>query len=194
MSTVGFFGSRNLGGAGGATIGETVRRFCAAGRDIATGCAVGGDAQVLAAALRSTAPRRVHVYACYAEGGLGAWRQSNVAGVQAAAEAGADVHWLAGGPLTYGLVPRLVNRSRAMVDSVSGGRQDEHSGLVGWVTGAPPASPGSWRTARYGASMGLRVVVFCCGFDIRLLPLIGAGSWVSAGAGMWLAARLWLPA
>lgn len=193
MPTVGFYGSRNLVGAGVVQIGVAVGAFARAGRDIATGCAVGADAVALAAALSSAGPSRTHIYAAFDEFGRGAWRMSNVKAVLMAAAAGADVHWLAGGPLTYSLVYRLAARSRKMVAGVTGGPQDVHSGIVGWITAPPPGSPGSWGTVRFAAGVGLRIVVCNVGWPSALLPVLGAGAWVPAGTGLWASAWLWKP-
>ena len=192
MSTVGFFGSRALGADQAGSIEACVARFAAAGRTMATGCATGADAYALAAALRSAGPSRTVVFAAFDRSGVGSWRQSNVEGVQAAASAGATVHWLAGGPLTNRLVWRLVNRSRAMVDSLDAAGYDEHSGIVGWVTGAPPRSPGSWGTVKVAIARGLRCVVFPVGWPAASMPLPARGAWVQAGSGIWSRALLWV--
>lgn len=194
MPTVGFYGSRGLPASYAGAIAAAVTRFAGAGRTIATGCAVGADAYALAAALLSGGPGRTEVYCAFDSSGAGSWAQSNVAGVQAAAAAGASVHWLAGGPLAYRLVWRLKNRSMAMVRSLSALGYDEHSGVVGWVTKPPPGSPGSWGTVREAIARGLRCVVFPIGWDVRLAPIYAPGRWVQAGSGMWSSALLWLGA
>ena len=191
MATVGFYGSRGLPASYAGAIADAVARFAAAGRTIATGCAVGADAYALAAALESAGPGRTVVFAAFDASGAGSWAQSNVAAVQAAAARGATVYWLAGGPLTHRLVWRLANRSKAMVQSLSTLGYDEHSGLVGWVTRAPPGSPGSWGTVREAIARRLRCVVFPTGWDVRLAPIYAPGRWIQAGAGMWASGLLW---
>jgi len=174
-------------------IAQAVGLFAAHGREIATGCAVGGDAFALQAALATAGPARTFVYCAFDEFGRGAWARSNVGGVRAAAAAGATVYWLAGGPLTLRLVTRLAQRSRKMVASLSPGGRDAHSGIVGWVTSPPPGSPGSWGTVRFAAACGLRVVVFNVGWPASAAPSLGAGRWITAGTGLWAGALLWVP-
>ncbi len=193
MSTVGFFGSRNLHPGYAGSVSSAVGVFARAGRTIATGCAVGADAYALSAALASAGPGRTTVFCAFDSDGKGSWGKSNVEGVQAAAAHGADVRWLAGGPLTSNLVWRLVNRSRRMVDSISGGLRDEHSGIVGWITAPPPGSPGSWGTINTAVALGLRVAVFNVGWGVSLLPSIQGGSWIPAGGGIWAGAVLYVP-
>jgi hypothetical protein len=148
----------------------------------------------LAAALGSAGPGGTIVFCAFDKTGLGSWKQSNVKGVMDAAQRGATVRWLAGGPLSYRLVVRLTRRSAAMVDSLDAAGYDEHSGIVGWITGLPPSSPGSWGTVRLAISRGLRCVIFPVGWAPGLAPPFGRGRWVQAGNGMWAQGLLWLAA
>lgn len=76
---------------------------------IHVGCCMGADQQVIQRAL----PSSLVVFAAFAQGGAGAWSGSAVQAVKQAAQAGAVVHWLAGGPLSLPLPVRLIRRSVA---------------------------------------------------------------------------------
>jgi len=172
-------GSRGLGAEWAGVVGAVVRSVGRSGSAVGVGCCVGADALALGAALASAVPCRV--FAAFGPGGVGSWRGSSVAGVAAAGAAGAPVVWWAGG--SGPLVRRLGARSRAVV-SVS-------CGLVAFVSGGFAASPGSWGSVRFAVSRGLPVVVFPCGSFS--LPLLGSGSWVVSGAGVWARGFRWVP-
>jgi len=187
---VGFVGSRSLPASAAPLVGRAVRAVLASGvRLVAVGCASGADRLALAAAL-SAAPGRVRVFAAFGPSGAGSVPVSSVAGVSAAARAGARVSWWAGGPASLPARARLARRASALVSAVAA--SGPGAGLVCFLS--CPASRGSVRACRLAARAGLPVVVFPVGLSPASLPSLGAGGWVSAGSGVWSAAWRWAPA
>jgi len=56
---------------------------------------------------------------------------------------------------------------------------------------ASPSSFGSVKEMRLGASLGIPVYAFACGFEPALLPALGAGSWVAVSSGPLCGASQW---
>jgi hypothetical protein len=182
-----FAGSRALPVGAGALVSAVVARCVAAGvPSYAVGCASGADALALAALVAAGVAPRVSVSAVGSAAGAGFWTCSALAGVRAAAAAGASVAWLAGGPLSVPLPARLARRSLACVASVP-------PGSVCCVVLASPSSRGSLLAARAAVARGLRVVVFCVGFGPALLPALGAGRWAAVSSGAFAGGWRWAP-
>jgi len=213
---VGFCGPRVAPVVAAPLVGRTVAAVLRQGRAVATGCASGVDALVVAAALGAGAGSSLFVFSAFGPSGLGVvGSSSSLVGVAAAAGAGAHVAWFAGGgPGSVGsgasLPParaRLAGRSLAFVRFVAG--QGPGSGLVGFVSGSPfaPFGPGPWPACGSGswgslgaaALLGLPVIAFPCGWSsfpgpVGLPALPGpAGSWAPAAAsGLWASAWRWV--
>jgi len=205
MAFVGFVGSRGLSSRWSALVGRVVASVARAGRGVAVGCAVGGDALALRACFSGGALRvpAVRVFAAFGPGGAGSWRCSAVRLVSSVARfpsafgwAGRGlrvvVSWWAGGGASVPLVARLRARSSALVSFVAG--SGSGAGLVAFVVGGPSRSPGSWRSVRLAVAAGLPVVVFPCGCSVSCFPSLGAGRWVRAGRGVWASGWRWVPA
>jgi hypothetical protein len=113
-------GSRSLPASAAPLVSSVLAaasaQFCCC---IHTGCCVGADALVLAAAAASSLARSTRVFAAFGPGGAGACSLSSVAGVAAARAAGARVFWWAGGSAAVPLRVRLICRSKAAVSSAS---------------------------------------------------------------------------
>jgi predicted Rossmann fold nucleotide-binding protein DprA/Smf involved in DNA uptake len=172
-------GSRLLPPGGAQRVAGVARSLVAAGASLVVGCAVGADAAVVAAVPLAS----LQVLAAFGPGGAGAWAGSAVSAVRAFAASGGSVSWWAGGGPAVPLRARLAARTRAVVAKAS-------AGLV--VFFASLASRGSVLAAQLAAARGLPVVAFPLGFAPVQLPLLGCGSWVSAGgSGVWAGAWVW---
>lgn len=211
LPVVGFAGSRSLSAAvAGPLVSALVGSALAAGRAVAAGCALGADSLALSAAVAFGAGRsvraagfqsRLFVFCAFGPAGLGVGRSSSLAGVSAAAAAGARVAWWAGGGPAVPPAARLAGRSLAFVRFLAA--SPPGSALVAFVSGPPPrafgrAAPGGWPSCGSGswgsvgaaALLGLPVVVFPVGWAgfagaASLPPLPGRGP---AGRGRWVAA------
>jgi len=124
------------------------------------------------------------VFAAFGPGGAGSCPVSSVAGVAAAAAAGVQVRWWAGGGPSVPLRARLARRSAALVSSASA--------VVAFL--ASPAPGGSVGALSLAASRGLPAFACACGFSPALLPPLGAGSWVAVASGPLAGAFRWVPA
>jgi hypothetical protein len=220
VGMVGFCGSRDLpvSAADSALVSGVVGSVLAAlpHRDVAVGCAVGGDALVISAALSAGASSRLRVFAAFgpvsppwpaarvfAPGASSS--VSSVSGVAGALAAGASVSWWAGGGPAVPLAGRLASRSSALVSAVAASGAGR--GFVGFVSSPCPAglgplsSPsacfsgsgsGSWASFALAAGLGLPVVVFPVGLPASALPA-WAGSWVPL-TGAWSGGYRFVPA
>lgn len=179
-------GSRSLPVSAGPFVGRVVRSLLAGGSSLAVGCASGADGFALSAVLAAGAPSRVSVFAVFGPCGAGAAGSvSVVSQVQAAASAGVQVSWWAGGPAGVPVQARLAARTRVVVGAAS-------SGLV--VFFGSPASRGSVLACRLAVARGLPVLAFPVGFPGQRLPSLGAGSWSPSGrGGVWSGAWRWVP-
>jgi L-asparaginase/Glu-tRNA(Gln) amidotransferase subunit D len=192
---VGIAGSRGLSVQYRSLVREVVETVVKAKRGVAVGCAMGADAMALRACftedwkLRAS---RLHVFAAFGMSGDGSWRNSAVKLVQKASQHSAKVSWWAGGGANVGLIPRLKNRSAAMVSAVA--VSGKGRGLVAFVVGGPGKSPGTWGTIRKAQQKGIPVVVFGCGCTAGDFPQLGEGEWVVAGKGIWARGWRWVPA
>jgi hypothetical protein len=217
---VGFCGSRDLpvSAADAALVAGVVGSVLAGvpRRDVAVGCAVGGDALVVSSALAASASSRLRVFAAFgpvsppwpaarvsAPGASSSL--SSVSGVAGALAAGASVSWWAGGGPAVPLAGRLASRSAALVSAVASSGAGR--GFVGFVSSPCPAgldpspSPsacfsgpgsGSWASLALAAGLGLPVVVFPVGLPASALPT-WAGSWAPV-AGAWSGGFRFVPA
>lgn len=204
MSLVGFVGSRGLSSRWSALVGRVVSSVARAGRGVAVGCASGGDALALAAALPSGGGLRVpllRVFAAFGPGGAGACGVSAVSLVSQVASFPSAffggglrclVSWWAGGGPSVPLRARLRGRSSAVVAAVAASGSGR--GLVAFVSGGPGASRGSWRSVRLAAAAGVPVVVFPCGCSRSCFPVVLGSRWVSAGSGVWASGWRLVPA
>ncbi len=185
MALVGFFGSRSLPSS--PLVSRVVASVLASGRGVAVGCASGGDALALSAAL--AAGSSPLVFAVGGPSGAGFWRGSALGLVRRAAAAGCPVRWWAGGAASLSLRRRLRARSVAFVAAVSA--SGPGAGLVGFVRGGWSASPGSWGSVGSALAAGLPVVVFPVGCPVSAFPCsfrgVGRVRWLPAGSGVWAA-------
>ena len=182
------------------------------GRDVAVGCAVGGDALVVSSTLAAGASSRLRVFAAFGPvsppwpsarvSTPGASSSvSSVSGVAGALVAGACVSWWSGGGPAVPLTGRLSSRSAALVSAVAA--SDAGRGFVGFVSLPCPAglvpspSPsacfsgcgsGSWASLAFAAGLGLPVFVFPVGALAPVgdpaLPTSWPGSWATL-SGAW---------
>jgi proteasome lid subunit RPN8/RPN11 len=166
-----------------------VQAVAAAGHTIVTGCAVGGDQQVIAACLAQGLASRLIIFAAFGSNGVGAWKGSAVAEVLAAAQAGASVQWWAGGGPGFALVPRLKQRSQAAVQFVAADTGTR--GAVAFV--GSTSSPGTWSTIRQAIGANIPSVVFQSPKLLQNLAQFPNGTWLPAGAGVWAAGWKWCP-
>ncbi len=117
MSSIYFGGSRSLSPS--PLLAQVVAAVLAAGAPVHVGCSAGADAQVVQCALRSASFQQDRVFAAFSSSGAGSWSGSAVAVVQAWAQAGGSVSWLAGGSLAVPMVARLIRRSLAALAGCS---------------------------------------------------------------------------
>lgn len=197
-------GSRALPAAAARTVGQVVPALLGAGSVLSVGCATGADAAAVSSAVALGAGSRLRLFAVGGPGGAGfAGQLSAVAGLRAAAAAGAAVSWWAGGPASLPLRARLARRSLACVRAAAAGGPG--SGLVAFVAGLPPqpfssgtwpsCGSGSWAAVAAAARAGLPVVVAPVGgLSGSSLPgLPGGGSWAAVGLAAQVGGFRWLP-
>lgn len=208
---VGFCGSRSLGPGFADLVRRTVSAALGAGSSLAVGCAAGADQLVLSAALAALPGRPWGRLSVFAVGGVrGGWLSSSpatwVSGpppwVAAAAAAGAQVSWWAGGSIRLPLRARLARRSAALVRSLPAA---PGSALVAFVSrpcparvapgrGWPGGGSGSWASLAMAAGLGVPVRLFWCGSGAPALPSWPGWSWslVSSGplSGSWAPVRV----
>jgi hypothetical protein len=220
---VGFCGSRALSSSAevSALVAGVVGSVLSGGRDLAVGCAVGGDALVISSALAAGASSRLRVFAAF--GPVSPVRPSacvsapsassslsSVTGVVGTLAAGAYVDWWAGGGPAVPLTGRLASRSAALVSAVAASGPGR--GFVGLVSSPCPAglvpspSPSacfsgsgsrSWASLALASGLGLPVVVFpfpssSCDLG-TVLPDFWPGSWVAL-SGVWSGGFRFVPA
>ncbi len=200
MGAVAFTGSRSLPASALPVVSGVVGELGASGCALSVGCAVGADAAVVSSAVAAGGAGRLSVFAVGGSCGSGfAGPHSALAGVEAAAAAGASVQWWTGGAASVQLRSRLVGRSLACMGSASS--------VVGFVSAFPSrpwsgAGPwfscgsGSWSSLASVAARGGRVVVFPFGSVVSSpLPALPVpGAWVRAGSGVWSQGWLFVPA
>ena len=148
MSQIHFGGSRSLPPS--RLVHQVVIAALAAGHSARVGCAIGADAQVIRAVLNWD-PALLSVFAAFASDGSGSWAGSATFDVFTAMEAGADVSFSAGGPLSVPLVGRLMARSRAALSGCSA--------AVFFL--AAPSSPGSLAVSAMAVRFQIPVFAFC---------------------------------
>jgi hypothetical protein len=135
VGMVGFCGSRALPPTTelSALVGSVVGSVLSGGREVAVGCAVGGDALVVSLALAAGASSRLHVFAAFGPVSP-AWPSarvcapgasssvSSVSGVASALAAGACISWWSGGGSAVPLAVRLAqhaNESRVKRSAIT---------------------------------------------------------------------------
>ena len=215
---VGFCGSRALPASGSvsALVAGVVGSVLVAsgGRDVAVGCALGGDALVVSSILAAGASSRLSVFAAFgpvsppwpASRVSAPGTSSSVSSVSGVA-AGASVSWWAGGGPAVPLSGRLAGRSVALVSAMAASGSGR--GFVGFVSspclpGLVPSAfvsvcfsghgSGSWASLALAAGLGLPVVVFPVGASASLSALPASwGSW-SPLSGAWSGGFRLLPA
>ncbi len=195
MATVAFGGSRWFEG-GDVPVGWLVRSCLLAGRRLAVGCCVGGDALAISAALAVPGgAAALSVFAAFGPGGEGAAGPASEVGlVLGAAAAGASVSFWAGGPAALPCAARLACRSAAVAAAaVAGGPGSAGVWLASWRPGASVAGPAFLRFSALVVAGGLPLFVFGC--PSSALPALGFGSWAAAApSGAWASGWRWLPA
>ena len=146
-----------------------------AGCAITTGCAKGID-EVFAKFANK-------INAQFGPNGDGAFSSSNLAGVKAAEQRGAEVSYYAGGDLTTPLKQRLFNRSSVTAT--------DHPTTLGIFT--QEASVGTTNTLKTAANAGKEV--FALSTNHRPLPSLGNGHWqaVDGAKGIWKGLHRWIP-
>ena len=162
MSLIHFGGSRSL--AKSFVLAQVVAATQAEGKVIRVGCAIGADQQVISAAMLQ--PGLLSVFCAFARSGSGAWAGSAVEAVRQAEAAGAQVEYLAGGPLEVPLVGRLMGRSRAAVAGCAAS--------VFFLSS--PSSRGSLAVAGMAAAWRTPVFAFCS--EVPQSPRAMVGRWL----------------
>ena len=193
---IGFCGSRCLPPQAGPLAAHLVASVLAGGREVATGCCIGGDQAVIAAA--EGREGQLTIFAAFGPDGAGAWGASAVGPVRAAVAAGASVRWWAGGGVDVPLAGRLAQRSATLIRAVAASGLG--AGFVGLVADPPPATlwprsawrscgSGSWASLALAAGLGLSVIVFPQGWQ---WSPPWPGDWVPC-AGSWAGGWHWMP-
>jgi len=114
------------------------------------------------------------LFAAFGQDGRGSCSYSAVSLVHAAAWAGAQVRWWAGGLPPISLKQRLALRSVALVRYLT---QHPPSALICFLSS--PRSPGSLIACRRAAQSGVTIYAFCIGFDPTRLPRLHRnGCWI----------------
>lgn len=148
------------------------------GFPLSVGCAPGADSDFISGALSVPGGASLlSVFAVGSRGGAGfpidlmPSSASVPPWVVQASVAGASVHWLAGGPLSFPLRVRLARRTRAAVMSAS---------VAAVLVFGSPFSRGTQLAGQVAVARGLPVFAFAFNFMPARLPSLGAGSWVPA--------------
>ena len=162
MSSIYFGGSRSLSPS--PLLAQVIGAVLASGAPVHVGCSAGADAQVIACALRSSSFQQVRAFSAFNPSGAGSCSVSAVRVVQAWAQAGGSVSWLAGGSLAVPLSARLIKRSLA--------------GLAG-ASAAVFFSPGSGSLAVASYAVAAGIPVFAFGSMPAAINR-AAGCWVSS--------------
>ncbi len=178
-----FGGSRNLPPLSFAPFfGVIVRRVLRSGQAVHVGCSAGAD-QLVISCIRSSSFPQVRVFSAFSPSGAGSCSVSAVSAVQAFAQAGGSVSWLAGGSLAVPLAGRLIQRSIAGLRGCSA--------AVFFSPGA-----GSLAVATHAVAASIPVFAFTLGYHAAEPPAqipACAGQWVvSSFAGF--ACWQWSPA
>ena len=154
MIKIHFGGSRNLSDLYDPQVSQVVTTALEKGCFVNVGCASGADAAVIAAAL-SFSPAQLSVFAQFSFSGEGSFLFSAFTPVQLALQAGAQVSFLAGGPLSLPLKVRLIRRSVAAFTGCA----------ASVFFFSQPFSPGSLKVAAAAVRQNIPVYVFPLGFD-----------------------------
>ena len=168
-------GSRSISPEDMSQVERIAAALNKAGCDITTGCAKGID-EVFAKFAKK-------INAQFGPNGDGAFSSSNLAGVKAAEQRGAEVSYYAGGDLTTPLKQRLFNRSSVTAT--------DHPTTLGIFT--QEASVGTTNTLKTAANAGKEV--FALSTNHRPLPSLGNGHWqaVDGAKGIWKGLHRWIP-
>jgi hypothetical protein len=191
ISSIGFCGSRSLPESARPLVSSVVNAICSdppPNLQLAVGFSTGADALVI-----SSIPHhmlsRLTIFAAFGQGGKGSCSYSAVSLVNAAALAGTEVKWWAGGLPSVSLKQRLALRSVALAghlarnaSSSGGSAQHPPSALICFLSS--PNSPGSLITCRRAAQLGVSIYAFCVGFCPTRLPLLNNyGHWIAVKFG-----------
>lgn len=198
-SPIGFCGPRSLPAAGLAWVYGGAASVVRAEGSVTSGCAVGADAAALFGALSAGGLPRA--FAVGSSAGTGFPRPGIPAAVAAAVRAGAPVSWLAGGPLSLPLIPRLAARSLAFVRflAASGGvLVCAASSLPRRAFGPgpfPSCGSGSWSSVAAAVLAGVPVFAVPLGVSPSAFPALpGGGAWSAVAGGLFGApAWAWSP-
>lgn len=170
MVKIHFGGSRNLSDLYDPQVHQVVSSVMQKGCFVNVGCATGADETIIEAAL-SESPAHLSVFAQFSFAGEGAFMFSAFTAVYLAQQSGAQVSYLAGGPLNIPLKARLMRRSKAALQGCDAS--------VFFIS--QPYSPGSLKVAAAAVQQNMPVFVFPLGFDGQPVPLHGVrGSWQPA--------------
>ena len=142
---------------------------------LVVGCCTGADEQVIRAAMMLGATHRLTILAAFGPQSEGAFELSAVDAVLKATALGADMRFLAGGPVEQPLATRLAQRTHAVIACA----HRSPSALVAFF--GRPNSRGTFLAARTAIAAGLPVVAFACGMDPAHLPRPASGAWVAVG-------------
>jgi len=195
-SPVGFCGPRSLPSAGLAWVYGGAASVVRAEGSVTSGCAVGADAAALFGALSAGGLPRAFAVGSAAGAGFPGGR-GVPASVAAAARAGGPVCWLAGGPLSLPLGPRLAARSLAFVRflaAAGGVLVCAASSLPARAFGPGPfpgSGSGSWSSVAAAVLAGVPAFVVPFGVPPAAFPALpGGGAWSAVPGGLF-GARAW---
>ena len=139
----------------------------ASSRKYVTGCAIGADETVIDTVRKQGLP--VRAYTIMDPEGMGAWRDTNIEGVQLAAFEQQEIIWCAGGPVKNTLGSRLRARTIRMLDDIS--ETGFGSGLVAFWAG----TRGTEMTIEEAVRRSIPVVAYP--MNDQPLPPIKGGKW-----------------
>lgn len=191
MARVMICGSRRADESTVQKVDRVVEALLKKQRTLSVGCASGVDAAAVSSVIRHGGCSRLSVFAIGSSAGEGFTSSASAfEGVQAAAQAGAQVAWCAGGGLNVSMRARLARRSLACVQSLS-----SDDALIAFVSGCPgvwsgsgvwrSCSSGTWSSVLAAILSGVPVFVFPVG-DIPLPSLPIQGDWVvNTSSGVW---------
>jgi hypothetical protein len=182
-AVVGFAGGRALQSEHGIVIAGIVRSLLRWKFRLAVGCAIGADEFAIATMEHFRKAQHCTIYASFGRDGTGKIATSSRI-IGEAEAAGAEVHWLAGGPAHIPPRARLIRRTETMICS----------GIVALVSvWTRPDSKGTARACQIAAQQGIPVVAFEAFGDCP--RPIGPGCWrsISASSRLWARGWRWMP-
>lgn len=215
---IGFTGSVNLPDDKAITVTHQIEKLLAGADKVYVGCALGVDALVIDAMLRAGRATDLEIFTAFgplraatyhgnkfysAPGASGRPLRaiSNLSGVAVAQQAGATVHWWAGGTAAVPLRGRLAKRSLRVIESL----WTAHGALFAFPVSLPvtPFGPGkfptcgsgTWSTAAAAVKMGVPVSVLPVvpPLDLPALPAKNGGEWQFIEVAPAVYAHQWTP-